>query len=60
MRDDASKQKLSQLCDSVANEQDQHRLSDLVNELIQLLDLLECGSKRVDGANARCSHSKEL
>jgi hypothetical protein len=39
--DEASQQKLSRLCDFVAKEQDHHRLSGLVDELMQLLDHID-------------------
>jgi hypothetical protein len=39
--DEASQQKLSRLCDFVAKEPDHHRLSGLVDELMQLLDHID-------------------
>ena len=38
MLDEQSKQRMKELCDRIANEQDHHRFSSLVAELNRLLD----------------------
>jgi hypothetical protein len=38
MLDEPSKQRMKELCDLIANEQDHHRFSSLVAELNRLLD----------------------
>lgn len=44
--DEASKQRIRELCEQIANEQDRNRFSMLVSELNQLLDAAESATQR--------------
>jgi hypothetical protein len=44
--DEASKQRVKELCDQIANEQDRNRFSELVAELNQLLDAADSSAQR--------------
>lgn len=46
MLDDLSKQRVKELCDMIAKEQDHHRFSVLVAELNQLLDEFDPNAKQ--------------
>jgi hypothetical protein len=43
--DESSKQRVKELCDHIANEQDRNRFSQLVAELNQLLDAADSSAK---------------
>ena len=45
MLDDSSKQRVKDLCDQIAKEQDQKRFSVLIHELNQLLDGAQTSSE---------------
>ena len=57
--DDASKQRVKDLCDLIAKEQDQTRFSVLIHELNQLLDGLHTGGA-TDGRPGLVSRNEEL
>ena len=44
--DEPSKQRVKELCDQIANEQDRNRFSELVAELNQLLDAADSSAQR--------------
>lgn len=49
MLDGESKERVKELCDQIAKEQDRHRFSELISELNQLLE--KDGSKNGSGGN---------
>ena len=57
--DDAAKQRVKDLCDLIAKEQDQTRFSVLIHELNQLLDGLHTGGA-TDGRSGLTSPSEKL
>jgi hypothetical protein len=60
--DDASKQRVKELCDLIAKEQDQSRFSVLIHELNRLLDGLDTGGAtdgRVTDGRAGLASSNE-
>ena len=60
MLDDASKQRVKNLCDLIAKEQDQKRFSVLIQELNQLLDGFQPGGETTDGRPDLASSKKKL
>jgi len=62
--DDASKQRVKELCDLIAKEQDQNRFSVLIHELNQLLDGLHTGGgtegRPTDGRAGLAPSNEEL
>ena len=59
MLDNASKQRVKELCDLIAKEQDQNRFSVLIHELNQLLDGLQTGGA-TDGHVGLASPNEKL
>lgn len=59
MLDDISKQRVKELCDLIAKEQDQKRFSVLIQELNQLLDGFQTGTEK-DGRPDLASSKKKL
>lgn len=57
--DDAAKQRVKDLCDLIAKEQDQTRFSVLIHELNQLLDGLHTGGA-TDGRVGLASPNEKL
>lgn len=57
--DDASKQRVKDLCDLIAKEQDPTRFSVLIHELNQLLDGLHTGGA-TDGRTGLASPNEKL
>lgn len=57
MLDDGSKQRVKDLCDLIAKEQDHKRFSILIQELNQLLDGVQPSSE--DGARTSISPASE-
>ncbi len=47
--DEISKQRVKELCDQIAKEQDRHRFSRLISELNQILE--DSGTRTSDGAD---------
>lgn len=58
MLDEASKQRVKELCDSIAKEQDPHRFSSLLVQLNQVLDGLDPASNK-DGKGELSSSSSK-
>lgn len=59
MLDDSAKQRVKDLCDLIAKEQDQKRFSMLIQELNQLLDGVQTGSEK-DGRSGIPPSNQEL
>ena len=53
MLDGESKERVKELCDQIAKEQDRHRFSELISELNQLLE--KTGSKNGGNGNVTSS-----
>lgn len=59
MLDDSSKQRVKDLCDLIAKEQDQKRFSMLIQELNQLLDGVQTSSDGNSGSGNLPSNQEQ-